>query len=146
MIRFCRRRGTARGRRGTAAVEFAVLAPLLAALVMGGMEAGRALMAKVVLNDAARKACRAAILPTGSNSTVNSEVSDILQTNHGITFNSNMVTVQVNGTTADASTAKQNDRVSVKVAVAYSQFAWAPTFFLSNTTLESDTVVMMRQR
>jgi Flp pilus assembly protein TadG len=134
-----------RKRCGSAAVELAVIAPLLAVIVMGMVEMSRAMMAKVILNDAARKACRTGILPTGSNSTITTEVTNILSDNN-ISGTSATVTIQVNGNTTDANTAVQNDKVSVKVSVPYTQFAWTPCVFLGNATIESETVVMMRQR
>jgi Flp pilus assembly protein TadG len=134
-----------RQRRGAAAVEFAVLAPLMGVILMGTMEMSRAMMAKIILNDAARKACRTGILPTGSNTAIDSEVSNILADNN-VNAASATVTILVNDQAVDASTAKQNDKVSVKVAVPYAQFAWAPPLFLGNRAVESETVVMMRQR
>ena len=134
-----------RWRRAAAVAELAVLTPLLATIVLGMLEMGRAMMAKTILNDAARKACRAGIGPTGSNTTIQTEVTDVLGDNSISSANAT-VTVQVNGKAVDASTSKQNDRISVKVAVPYSQLAWTPPFFLTNTTIESETVVMMRQQ
>src|SRR5262249_9412438 len=116
-------------RRAAAAAEFAVLAPLLGVILMGMVEMSRAMMAKVILNDAARKACRTGILPTGSNTTITSEVTNILSDNN-ISGTSATVTIQVNGSAVDASTSKQNDKISVKVAVPYSKFAWVQPFFL----------------
>jgi Flp pilus assembly protein TadG len=141
-VSWCQR---ARKRCGSAAVELAVIAPLLGVIVMGMVEMSRAMMAKVILNDAARKACRTGILPTGSNSAINTEVTNIL-TDNGISGTSATVAVLVNGNAVDANTAQQNDQLSVKVAVPYTQFAWTPPLFLGNTTIESETVVMMRQR
>jgi Flp pilus assembly protein TadG len=133
-----------RKRRGAAAAEFAVLAPVLFAILLGTLEMGRAMMAKSLLNDAARKACRTAILPNGANSAITAEVANILADN-GLNIANATVTIQVNGKTADASTAKQNDSVSVKVAMPFSRVAWTTPFFLTNTTVESEFVVMMRQ-
>jgi hypothetical protein len=112
--------------------------------MMGMLEFGRAFMAKSILDDAARKACRSAVLPTGTNAVITSEVNDILADN-GVASGSATITVQVNGTTADASTAKMGDQISVKVALQYSQIAWTTPFFLSNRTVESETLVMVRQ-
>jgi Flp pilus assembly protein TadG len=135
----------ARWRRAAAVAELAVLAPLLATIVLGMVEMGRAMIAKGILNDAARKACRTGIGTTGSNSTITTEVTNILGDNN-ISTTSATVTIQVNGQAVDANTSKQNDQISVKVAVPYSQFAWTSPFFLTNTTIESETVVMMRQQ
>jgi Flp pilus assembly protein TadG len=137
------RRG--RKRRGAAAVELAVLAPLLGVLMMGMVEMARAMTAKTLLNDAARKACRTGVLPNNGNTAITGEVSNILSDN-GLSIANATVTIQVNGQSVDASSAQQNDRVSVKVAMPYSQFAWTHPLFLGSTTIESETVAMMRQR
>jgi Flp pilus assembly protein TadG len=132
-------------RRGAAAVELAVLVPLLGFVMMGMIEMSRAMMAKTILNDAARKACRAAVLPTGSNAGITADVTNILLTDNSISTANVRITVLVNDTAADANTAKQNDKISVKVALPYSAFSWTTPIFLSNLTVESETIVMMRQ-
>jgi Flp pilus assembly protein TadG len=133
-----------RKRRGAAAVELAVLAPLIGLILLGMLEMGRAMMARSLLTDASRKACRTAILPRNANSAITADVANILSDN-GLDISKATVTIQVNGKTVDASTAKQNDAISVKVAMPYSQFAWTTPFFLTNTSIESEVVVMMRQ-
>jgi Flp pilus assembly protein TadG len=135
--------GGARGaRRGVSAVEFALVAPILATLMLGMLEIGRGLMVKEILSDAAQKACRTAALAGKANSDVTAEVDNIMQDNSVTGYSS---TIQVNGVTADVSTAVRFDRVSVKVSVPVSQVFWTTTFFLTNQMVESETVVMMRQ-
>src|SRR5262245_38829932 len=73
-------RGT-KPRRGIAAVEFAVLAPFLAILILGTFELARGIMVKQILNDAARRGCRTAIQPLKANSNVTSDVNNILTDN-----------------------------------------------------------------
>jgi hypothetical protein len=51
----------------------------------------------------------------------------------------------VNGVAADASTAQRGDQVSVKVSIPASQVLWLAPFFLNNQSIESETMVMMRQ-
>src|SRR6185437_9411801 len=70
-----------RVRRAVAAVEFAVVSPLLATLLLGMLEIGRGLMVKEALSDAAQKACRTAALPGKANSDVQSEVDNIMSDN-----------------------------------------------------------------
>jgi Flp pilus assembly protein TadG len=132
------------GRKAGATVEFAVVAPVLTLIVVGAVEFGAALMGRMTLDDAARQACRGAILPTGSNAQVAGDVASVLQA-HNISDTAT-ITVQVNGVTADASTAQQNDSISVQVGLPFSDFALGPAFFLGGTTLESRPIVMMRQR
>ncbi len=53
------------GRRGTAVVEFAVMAPLLVTAMLGMIEVGYAFMVKQTVTLAAREGARAAALPGG---------------------------------------------------------------------------------
>jgi Flp pilus assembly protein TadG len=131
-------------RRGVAATEFAVLAPILAILILGMFELARGIMIKQMLNDAARRACRVAIQPQKANSDVTSEVNNILSDN-GIPAGDATITVQVNGATANCNTAKQNDRVSVKVSIPTSDTFWISAHWLSSSSIMSDSVTMLRQ-
>ena len=54
-------------------------------------------------------------------------------------------TYEVNGQAVDVSTAQQGDQVSIKVAVPFNKVNWTPLFFFTNASLESETLVMMRQ-
>ncbi|MGB6041722.1 MAG: TadE family protein, partial [Pirellulales bacterium] len=49
-------------RRGVAAVEFALVAPLFVLMVMGMIEVGRAIMVQQVLTNASREGARRAVL------------------------------------------------------------------------------------
>jgi Flp pilus assembly protein TadG len=137
------RRRAAAERPGLAVVEFALIAPIFIFLTIAMVEFARGYHVREVLSDAARKACRGAVLPTGANSTITSDINSILTSNNISTSNVT-ITVQVNGTTADATTAKQNDKVSVKVAVPVSSVAWITPLFLPGQKLVSETVTMMR--
>jgi Flp pilus assembly protein TadG len=123
-------------------VELAFLAPLLGTLILGMFELGRGLMVKEFLSDAAQKACRTAALPGKSNSDVSAEIDNIMSDNSVTGYS---YTIQVNGATADVNTAKQYDQVSVKVSVPVSQVFWTTSFFLPASSVESETVIMMRQ-
>src|SRR4051794_25542631 len=56
-------------RRGATAVEFAVVAPVMFALVLGIVEVGRAFMVQHLLTDVARDSARYAVVTQGSNKT-----------------------------------------------------------------------------
>jgi Flp pilus assembly protein TadG len=131
-------------RRGTAAVEFAILAPFLTILILGTFELARGIMVKQILNDAARKGCRTGIQPLKGNSDVIADVNNVL-TDNGISSWVATITVQVNGATVDCSTAQQNDRVTVKVSIPTSATFWVSTYFLKSTSIDSDSVSMLRQ-
>lgn len=132
-------------RFGIATVEFALVAPVLIVLVLGMLEMARGMMVKGYLSDAARRSCRNAILPTGSNAGITTDVSKVLA-DHNIDAKYASVVVQVNDKTADAGTAVQYDKISIKVSVPVSQVAWLTPLFLKGSNIESETVVMMRQR
>jgi Flp pilus assembly protein TadG len=131
-------------RRGAVAVEFALIAPLLATLVMGTFEMSRIIWGKEILCDAARKACRAGIYPNRDNAAITKEINNILDDNH-LDHTTAGITILVNDQVVDASTAKQNDKISVLVTIPISQIAWVPSVFIGNSTVTSETVVMMRQ-
>ncbi len=132
-------------RRGAAAVEMAVVAPFLFAMVLGSIEFGRAMMVSNLMTSAAREGARVAVVPGGASSdvttTVNSDLSSV-----GITPSNATITILVNGTAADASTANSGDNITVKVSVPYSKVTWLPsTFFLSGTSNLTGQAVMRRE-
>jgi Flp pilus assembly protein TadG len=133
-----------RKRPGGAAVEFALIAPLMVTFFMGTFEMSRIIQGKEILCDAARKACRTGIYPNQGNAAITQDINDILDDNH-IDHTAATITILVNDQVVDAGTAKQNDKISVKVSIPIAQIAWVPSVFLGNSTIESETVVMMRQ-
>jgi Flp pilus assembly protein TadG len=164
-----------RARAAKAVVEFAFIAPLLALLLTGVVEMGRAILVRQTLNDAVRKACRTGALPNRSNAQILQEVNDILSDNSvGLTAvlgapngsgatvdgsgnpidttTSAVVTISVNGSPfdasgnmADAANARKGDQISVKVSVPFSKVAWIPPIWLGGKTVETETLAMQRQ-
>jgi Flp pilus assembly protein TadG len=129
-------------RPAVAAVEFAVILPLLMILILGMFELSRVLLVKETLSNAAQQACRTASRQATTNSDVAQEVTDVMS---AAGINSSSVTIQVNDAASDVATAKRFDKVSVRVSVPVSQVFWVSTIFVSGSTIESETVVMMRQ-
>jgi hypothetical protein len=150
-------------RRAIAAVEVALFAPLFFVLIVGMFEVSRALLVKEILTNAARKACRTAILPGAAWSDVaagsaGSELYDILVTDNGFRWSDITATVVVTDTSgnstsligSDANGVLQNaawgDKIAVKVSIPASATTWGPgAVFLNSSTIESEYVVMMRQ-
>jgi Flp pilus assembly protein TadG len=131
-----------RRRRGTAAVEFAVVAPLLFTLAFGMIEFGRAMMVTELLNNAARNGARAACLNGNSNANVTSAVTSTLSS---LNLNGVTTSVLVNDVTADCNGAIAGDAVKVRVTVPYRNVTWLPfTMFLGDTTIGT-TAVMRRE-
>src|SRR4051812_7496539 len=89
-------------RRAAAAVEFALIAPLLCSLLLGMFEISRAIIVADALSNAAQMGARAAARQGTSNSDVSQDVSDMMDQ---ASISGWSVTVQVNDVTADVSTA-----------------------------------------
>jgi Flp pilus assembly protein TadG len=129
-------------RRAAAALEFAIVAPVFFFLVLGIIEVGRGIMVQQLMIHAARQGCRTAILPGNTNTDVSNTVAGTLSP-LGIT--TDKITVQVNNTTANASTAQSYDEITVIVSVAASDVTWVPGgTFLSGATIQSQ-YTMRRQ-
>jgi Flp pilus assembly protein TadG len=146
-------------RHGTAAVEFAVLAPFLFALVVGMVEMARAINMKDMLSNAARKGCNTGVSVNKTYSNITSDINDILS-DHGIDPTKATITVQVatytGGTTtpswgsfttvtAGAYAPQILDQVQVKVSIPVTAVLWFAPQYFSQSSLESESVVMVRQ-
>jgi len=145
----------ARRRSGTASVECALVVPFLAMVLMGTFELGRAMMVKTILSDAARKACRTGIKRDKGNTDIVTEAKDVMNDNgfDASKFNPNSLG-SVNITVTDPNgnvlgnslDAPSGSVVSVQVNIPVSSTTWVAPFYLgSGSTLESETVVMMKQ-
>jgi Flp pilus assembly protein TadG len=131
-------------RLGGAVVEFAVIAPLLATIVLGTVEVTRAIQVKNVLTDTARSGCRIAIENGATSDSVKDNINTIL-TSNGIDTKLATTTILVNNKNVDVSTATKYDIISVKIALPIAGVNWVTPLFFANTAVESETLVMMRQ-
>lgn len=138
-------RHDAERRPAIAAVELALVLVFLSAFVVGMIEMARGMMVRETLSDAARRGCRAAILPLGSNATITAEVNKVLADHH-IKSSDATIQVLVNDETANASSAVQNDKIAVTVSVPVAKVGWITPMFLPGSSIESEKMVMMRQR
>lgn len=120
-------------RRGVAAVEFAVVAPIFFIFTMGIVEVGRLVMVQQVLTTASREGARVAILDSASTSSVQAAVSTYLS-NVAISG----ATTTVSPTTL--SSALPGDPVTVTVSINYANVSWLPSpWFFSQSTLTAQT-------
>ncbi len=128
----------AAGRRGAAAVEFAVVLPVFITLVFGMIEYGRMVMVQQVITNAAREGCRKAIMDGATSQEVQDIVNNYLES-AGIT--SATITI----TPSEPSEAGAGEPVTVSVSVPYDQVSWLPApMYLSGTEM-SATCVMRRE-
>ncbi len=126
-------------RRGAAAVEFAIVAPIFFLLVFGMIEYGRMVMVQQVLTNASREGARIGVLdpPTGQTSLplVTSTVNSYLAA-AGITG------ATITTTPTEPSTAIYGQSVRVKVSVPFNNVSWLPTpIWLGGKTLSATTVM-----
>jgi Flp pilus assembly protein TadG len=152
----CNRKPKVRSwRRAAATVEFALIAPFLGMILMGMFELGRAMMVKTILSDAARKACRTGIQRDKGNSDIVADATNVMNDNGfgsslfspGSIGSVNITVTDPNGNVrAESLDAPSGSVVSVQVSIPVSSTAWVAPFYLgSGSTLESETVVMMKQ-
>jgi len=130
LCRFCRK-----NRRGVAAVEFAVVAPLFFLLILGMIEFGRMIMVQQVITNGSREGARIAVLDGSTTSEVTSAVEEYLR-------NSAVSGATVTVTPDPPSSAGYGEPVTVTVSVAFNQVSWLPSpMFLGGNTLVASTVM-----
>jgi Flp pilus assembly protein TadG len=142
----------------------AMVAPLLGMIMVGMLECSRGVMVKETLSNAARKGCRTGIQRTTASSDIYNDCVNIMRDNGfdstvfspappsgavaGQTYVGSItitVTDPSGKTLDDALGAPSGSEVSVQVSIPVSSVAWVTSFYLTSTSLESETVVMMKQ-
>ena len=133
-------------RRGAAAVEFAVVAPLFFLLLAGIIEFGQAFRVEHMLSTASRRGARAAVVDGATTSRVRREVKKLCAETLGVKASDITVTIAVNGNSGtDLRHAETGDEIRLTVQVPYSKAGvgfYASTF--SNSSLAS-TCTMERE-
>jgi Flp pilus assembly protein TadG len=124
-----------RNRRATAAVEFALVAPVFMLLVLGMIEYGRMCMVQQVITNASREGARVAVLDGSTVADAQTTVNDYLAAG---SITGATVTVAPN----PLSDAEFGDPVTVTVSIPFSQVSWLPSpMYLGATTLSANTVM-----
>jgi Flp pilus assembly protein TadG len=124
-----------RNRKGAAVVEFAVLAPVLIALLLGIIECGRMIMVQQSLATAAPEGARQAIVEGTSVDTAKSTVDSFL---NGVGVKGASITI-VPGNTGSVA---HGQPIIVSVSIPFSKVSWLKSpFFLKNTTLHSQATM-----
>jgi Flp pilus assembly protein TadG len=115
-----------RQRRGAAAVEFAVVASVFFMLVLGVVEFGRAFMVVELLNEAARRGCRQAIIEGTTSAQIKAAATDFLST---VGINGETAGVIINDAPADTVEAQNMPaytEMTVQVTVPVASVTWVP--------------------
>ena len=123
------------GRRGAAAVEFAIVAPVFFMVVLGIIEFGRMAMVQQVITNAAREGARIGVLDDTTTAQVDTKVQNYL-TSAGI----NGATVTV--TPDPPSSAGFGQSVTVAVQIPFDSVSWLPNpFFIGGTMLNAQAIM-----
>jgi Flp pilus assembly protein TadG len=142
------RRG--RARCGTAAVELAVVAPLVLALLVGLLEVGRMVQINQIVSNAAREGARKASTGINTYADVQTTVANYLTragiTNQtGLTVTVSNVTQGNSGPQFNPSTAAWMDQLQVTVTLPYSNVQLAPLPGYSNAVISAQAVWFSNQ-
>jgi len=123
-------------RRGTAAVEFALLSPMLLGLLLGIWEVGRLVESQEILGNAAREAGRQASTGQRSADQVKQSAKSYVER---AGLSSTGIDVQLvnltNSGRGDPTKAQQLDRFEVKVRLPFANVKWI--FLKQFTTVET---------
>ena len=150
-------------RRAVAAVEFAMVVPVFAAILIAMFELSRGMMCKETLSNAVRKSARTAIQrDKGSTDAFTDAVNIMSDNGYGTSkFNpaapgttatsSNIGSVTITCTDpsgnslTDCLGAPPNSTITIQVSIPVSSVCWVSSFFLTDSMIESETVVMLKQ-
>ena len=125
-------------RRGSAVVEFAIVAPLLFVFIFGIIEFGRMLMVHQVITNAAREASRHGVTSGADNGSVTTRIASAL-TGTGITGYS------VTFSPSDISQADVDESVQVTISVPYENVSWVSGFLPLQGRILSASCAMRKE-
>lgn len=122
-------------RTGAAALEFAIVAPLLLLIVFGIVEFGRMIMVQQILTNASREGARRAVIENVSNAEVVDLVNNYLS-------NSSISGATVTVDPLDLSLVGFGDPVTVSVEVPFDAVSWGgASWFLGGSTFSSSSTM-----
>ena len=130
--RHCRSR---RVRRGAAAVEFALVAPVFILLIFGILECGQLIMVQQILTNASREGARLAVLEGTTLSEMQTAVDDYLA-------NSSISGASLTVTPSSLGNTESGAPITVTVSVPFSQVSWgSSTWFPGGANLSASTLM-----
>ncbi len=116
------RKRCGRRRRGTAAVEFAIVAPLMMLLTFGLIEIGRVMLVKQTATHASRKGARISVRPNAKNDEIRDRVVEELAV-----FGVDNAIIETEP--FDINQAPPGSPVTVRVRINAADVSWVPGFF-----------------
>jgi Flp pilus assembly protein TadG len=140
MMSWCFRRPVRR--RGVAAVELAVLLPLIVMLLIGIWELGRMIQVQQALVNAAREAARHAATGQYTNAQCQTVAIQYLNVFGLPTTNANATVIDQTHTILDVTQAKYLDHIQATVTIPYQDVRWSlSSYFVSSTTTLQATAI-----
>lgn len=127
-----------RNRRGAAAVEFALIAPLMLLFTFGLIECARMMMVKNAAVQATREGARLAVLPSASEDEVRNRVMEELSL-----MSIDAATIELEPEII--ANAEPGSNISVRVRIAPEQVSWLPSILTLTVPEISATSVMRRE-
>lgn len=122
-------------RRGAAAVEFALIAPLFVIMFFGIIEFGRAMMVQQIVVQASRDGAREAALPGATLDSVRDVVQQFAD-DSGLEISRDNIVA-----TPDPASTSNNEPITVRVVIDLADVSWLPGTFLRSARLEGTTTM-----
>ena len=131
-----------RRRDGAAAVEMAIVLPVLIMIVMGTIESSRMGMVSQLLHQAARDGCRTAVLPGQTQAAVEGRIGAVLE---GSQIEP---TIAITSQTSPWTSAAAPAWIRVELSVPFDEVSWLgnPFAFNGSTIRASATLSSERDR
>ncbi len=118
-------------RRGATLIEFAFVAPVFFLIVLGLVEIGRACMVTELITEAARRACRQAIIEGSSTTAIQTAATNFLGS---VGINGASANVYINDVPAgntNVAAMPAYTEITVVVTVPVADVTWTPMQFMS---------------
>ncbi len=125
------------GRDGVAAVEFAVVLPIIVLILVASLEIASSLHLKSVLQNASREGVRHAIVPRATSASV-SEACQASLDGNGVRG----AEIRVS---PDPTSAKSGTLIQVTISASASENAWIPKGQLMGNSLFTSTTTMRKE-
>src|SRR5262245_43268803 len=122
----------ARARGGVAAVEFALVLPLIMSLLLGVWEVGRLIQVNQILSNAAREGGRQASTGLMTNAQVQDAVLQYLDRAGLPTAHAAVTVTNLTNSSLDAASATQLDKLQVTVTLPAADVKWIALSLVTN--------------
>lgn len=129
---------------GAAAVELAIVLPVITTLLLGSIETGRGIMVGQILSNAVRSGARVATIEGSTNQGVIDVVRSFAAPALGVSPSQITVTISISNPAAGGtlSGAASKDLLTVTASVPYTEVAYVPASFLAGRSISASCTMM----